>query len=132
MYATRQIRTTTRKSLRASDIFGLIAGATLLAGVLSTLVFLVPKLRPAHIELTAGEIAENERKAAEKVALAHREGSIIFVEPEVCHEHTFDNWTGSIAYKEKVDCDARIEKLRTQDAERTAERMRSVAEGFRR
>jgi len=132
MYATRPIRTTTRKSLRASDIFGLIAGATLLAGVLSTLVFLVPKLRPAQIELSADEIAENARKAAEKIALAHREGSILFVEPEVCQEHTFDNWTGSIVYKEKVDCDARLASLRKSEYDRAAERMRSVAEGFRR
>ncbi len=132
MYATHPVRTTTRKSLRLSDIVGLIAGAALLTGVLSALVFVVPKFGPAPVQLTAEEIAENARKAAEKVALAYRQGSILFVEPEVCQEHTFDNWTGAIAYKEKVDCDARLASLRKSENDRAAERMRSVAEGFRR
>lgn len=132
MYNSRLVQTHSRKSLRATDIVGLAAGAAFLLGLLSVVVFVVPQLRPAPIELTAEEIAENARKAALKVALAHREGSILFVEPEMCQEHSFDNWTGSIAFKEQVDCDARLAKLRRSDTERAAERMRSVVEGFRR
>ena len=70
--------------------------------------------------------------APHMAALAHREGSILFVDPEMCQEHTFDNWTGSIAFRETVDCDARLAGLRKSETERAAERMRSVAEGFRR
>lgn len=121
-----------RKSLRAADVVVLAAGAALLLGVLAVLVFVAPKLRPAQIELSADEITENARKAALKVALAHRQGSILFVDPEMCHEHSFDNWTGAIEYKEQIDCDARLDKLRKTENDRAAERMRSVAEGFRR
>ena len=132
MYVTRMNRTSARKSFRASDIAGFVVGAVLLAGALSGLVFVAQKFSPAKIELTAEEILENARKAAHMAALAHREGSILFVDPEMCQEHTFDNWTGSIAFKEKVDCDARLAGLRKSETERAAERMRSVAEGFRR
>lgn len=132
MYNTRLVRTHVRKPFRATDIVGFAVGAAFLLGVLSVLVFVAPNLRPTQIELSADQIAENARKAALKAALAHREGSIVFVEPEVCQEHTFDNWTGSIEYKEQIDCDARLAKLRKSDTERAAERMRSVVESFRR
>lgn len=121
-----------RKSLRIADIVGMAVSLALLLAVLSAVVIVAPKLRPAPTELTHEEILENARKAALKAALAHREGSILFVNPETCQEHSFDNWTGDIAYKEQVDCDARLAKLRKSDVERSAERMRSVAEGFRR
>jgi hypothetical protein len=132
MYNARLMRTHERKPMRTTDILGLAAGALFLLGLLSVAVFVIPKMRPAQIELSAEEVAENARKAALKAALAHRQGSILFVEPDVCQEHSFDNWTGSIQYKEKVDCDARIASLRKTETDRAAERMRSVAEGFRR
>ena len=132
MAFSRINRTVARKSFRASDIAGFIAGAVLLAGGLSTLVFVAQRMKPPPVELSAEEVLENARKAALKAALAHREGSILFVDPELCQEHTFDNWTGRIDFKEKVDCDARLASLRKSENDRAAERMRSVAEGFRR
>jgi hypothetical protein len=132
MYNARLMRTHVRKPMRATDILGLALGAAFLLGALSVVVFVVPKLRPATVELSAEEIAENARKAAAKVALAYRQGSILFVEPDVCQEHSFDNWTGAIEYKEQVDCDDRLAKLRKPENDRAAERMRSVVEGFRR
>lgn len=132
MSSTRLLRAHERKQLRATDVLGFAVGAAFLMGVLAVLVFVVPTLRPAQIELPAEEIAENARKAALKAAMAHREGSILFVDPEMCYEHSFDNWTGAIAYKEQVDCDARLAKLRKSESERSAERVRSVVEGFRR
>lgn len=132
MYNTRLLPSTERKRLRATDIVRLVAGATILLGVLAVLVFVAPQLRPAQIELSPEQIAENARQAALKAALAHREGTILFVDPEMCHEHSFDNWTGAIAFKEQIDCDARLSKLRKSETERSAERVRSVVEGFRR
>lgn len=132
MVTGRLTHTTQRKPLRLLDMLGMAAGAAALLGVLSAVVAIAPNFRPQKIELSAEEITENARKAAVKAALAHREGSILFVDPEVCQEHTFDNWTGNIAYKEQVDCDARLATLRKSEVERSAERMRSVAEGFRR
>jgi hypothetical protein len=132
MHTNRLLRASERKQLRATDIFGLAAGAAVLLGVLAVLVFVAPQLRPTQIELSPEQIAENARQAALKVALAHREGTILFVDPEICYEHSFDNWTGAIAYKEQIDCDARLAKLRKSETERSAERVRSVVEGFRR
>lgn len=132
MATARLVRPHLRKQLRATDIVGLALGAAFLVGMLSVLVFVVPKLRPAQIELSQEQIAENARQAALKAALAHRQGTIVFVDPEMCQEHSFDNWTGAIEYKEHIDCDARLAKLRKSDSERAAERVRSVVEGFRR
>lgn len=132
MYNSRLLRAQERKQLRATDVIRLAAGAALLMGVLAVLVFVAPRLKPAQIELSPEQIAENARQAALKVALAHREGTILFVDPEMCYEHSFDNWTGAIAYKEQIDCDARLAKLRKSETERSAERVRSVVEGFRR
>lgn len=132
MYNSRLLRAQERKQLRATDVIRLAAGAALLMGVLAVLVFVAPSLKPAQIELSQEQIAENARQAALKTALAHREGTILFVDPEMCYEHSFDNWTGAIAYKEQIDCDARLAKLRKSETERSAERVRSVVEGFRR
>jgi len=132
MYTTRLLRANERKRLRVTDILGLAAGAAVLLGVLAVLVFVAPRLRPTQIELSPEQIAENARQAALKAALAHREGTIVFVDPEMCSEHSFDNWTGSVSYKEQIDCDARLAKLRRSETERAAERVRSVVEGFRR
>ena len=125
-------RATERKKLRATDIVRLAAGAAVLLSVLGVLVFVAPRSKPAQVELTPEQIAENARQAARKAALAHREGTILFVDPEMCSEHSFDNWTGAIEYKEQIDCDARIASLRKSDSERAAERVRSVVDGFRR
>ncbi len=132
MYKSRLLRAQERKQLRATDVIRLAAGAALLTGVLAVLVFVAPRLKPAQIELSPEQIAENARQATLKAALAHREGTILFVDPEMCYEHSFDNWTGAIAYKEQIDCDARLAKLRKSETERSAERVRSVVEGFRR
>lgn len=132
MYNTRLLRATERKRLRATDILGLAAGAAVLMGVLGVLVFVAPRLNPAPVEPSAEQLAETARQAALKAALAHREGTILFVDPEMCYEHSFDNWTGNIAYREQIDCDARLAKLRKSETERSAERVRSVVEGFRR
>ena len=132
MNSTRLLRASERKQLRATDILGLAAGATVLLGVLAILVFVAPRLRPTQIELSPEQIAENARQAVLRAALAHREGTILFVAPESCDEHSFDNWTGTIAFKEQIDCDERLSKLRKSETERSAERVRSVVEGFRR
>lgn len=132
MYNTRLLRAQERKRLRATDVVRLGIGAAVLFGVLAVLVFVAPQLRPAQIEPSPEQIAENARRAARQAALAHREGTILFVDPEMCYEHSFDNWTGAIAYKEQIDCDSRLAKLRKSETERSAERVRSVVEGFRR
>ncbi|HWK95997.1 MAG TPA: hypothetical protein VNR39_11290 [Pseudolabrys sp.] len=132
MYNIRLLRAHERKRLRVTDILGLAAGAAVLLGVMAVLVFVAPRLKPTQIELSPEQIAENARQAALKAALAHREGTIVFVDPEMCSEHSFDNWTGSVSYKEQIDCDARLAKLRRSEAERSEERVRSVIEGFRR
>lgn len=132
MYVTRFMQTSERKPLRAGDIFALSVGAVLLVCVLSALVFVVPRVRPAQIGPSADEVADLARKEAVAVAMAHREGTILFVDPDACQEHSFDNWTGRIEFKEQVDCDARIEQLRKTQSEKSVARMKSVVEGFRR
>ncbi len=132
MYNTRLLRAQERKQLRATDVVRLAVGAAVLLCVLAALVVVVPRLRPAQVEPTPEQIAETARQAAREAALAHREGTILFVDPEMCSEHSFDNWTGAIEYRERIDCDARIAKLRKSETERSAERVRSVVEGFRR
>ncbi len=132
MYHTRLLRAHERKQLRASDVFALSVGAALLLGVLAVLVFVAPRLKPTQIEPTAEEVAEIARQASLRAALAHRQGTILIVDPDRCYEQSFDNWTGAIDYREPIDCDARLAKLRKSDAERNAERVRSVIEGFRR
>lgn len=121
-----------RKQLRSADLVGLAAGAAFLVGVLSVVMVVAPGFKQTSARVSAEDIAENARAAANKAALAHREGTILFVETDTCHEHSFDNWTGAIEFKDKVDCDERLAKLRKPDADRAAERMRNVVEGFRR
>lgn len=132
MNKTRLLRVNKRKQLRATDILGLAAGAAFLLGVLAVVAIVVPNMKPAQVELTPQQVAENARQAALKAALEHREGTILFVDPEMCSEHSFDNWTGAVQYKEQIDCDARIAKLRKSESDRAAERVRNVVDGFRR
>lgn len=132
MNKTLLLRANKRKQLRATDILGLAAGAAFLLGVLAVLAIVVPDMKPAKVELTPQQVAENARQAALKAALEHREGTILFVDPEMCSEHSFDNWTGAVQYKEEIDCDARIAKLRKSESDRAAERVRNVVDGFRR
>ena len=132
MNKTRLLRANKRKQLRATDILGLAAGAAFVLGVLAVVAIVVPNMKPAQVELTPQQVAENARQAALKAALEHREGTILFVDPEMCSEHSFDNWTGAVQYKEQIDCDARIAKLRKSESDRAAERVRNVVDGFRR
>ncbi|MBS0246601.1 MAG: hypothetical protein JSR61_08260 [Proteobacteria bacterium] len=118
--------------MRISDIGGLTIGAALLITVLSALVFFAPALKPDQHEPTADEIAAKIRQKNLIVRRAYRQGTILFVDPEACTDYSFDNWTGNIRYNSEVDCDERLAKMQKTQVEKSAERMRSVIEGFRR
>lgn len=121
-----------RKPLRMSDATGLSIGAALLVAILTTLVFVVPKLEPAQHEPTPAEIAAKIRQENLKARMAQRQGSILFVDPDSCSDYAFDNWTGNVRYKNEIDCDERIANMQKSQSDKAAERMRTVIEGFRR
>lgn len=114
-----------------SDVVALSVGGALLVGVLAALAILAPKFQPppqpTPQEIDAAVLRQNLRARA-----AHRQGSILIVDPESCTDAAFDNWTGDIGYQNQVDCDERIAQMRQKQADQGAERMRSVIEGFRR
>lgn len=119
-----------RRPLRMSDIVALSVGAALLVVVLAGLSLLAPKFqppKPTAQEINAAIMQQNLRARA-----AHRQGSILIVDPESCTDYAFDNLTGNIGHRNEVDCDERLAQMKQNQAEQGAERMRSVIEGFRR
>ncbi len=120
-----------RKPFRMSDVMALGIGAGLLVATLAVMLVVAPKFRPAEHVPTAAEIAARIRLENEEARIAHRQGSILIVDPDSCTDYNFDNWSGSVRYKSVVDCDERLARMQTTQTEKASERMRTVIEGFR-
>lgn len=131
-FAMRSPLANGRKPFRMSDAMALGIGAVLLGATLAIMLVVVPKFRPPEHVPTAAEIAERMRLENEEARLAHRQGSILIVDPDSCTDYNFDNWSGSVRYKSVVDCDERLARMQNTQTEKSSERMRTVIQGFRR
>ncbi|MBS0535273.1 MAG: hypothetical protein JSR72_14540 [Proteobacteria bacterium] len=131
-YAMRSPSANGRKPFRMADVLALVISAVLLAVILTVMLVVVPKFRPPEHVPTAAEIAARIRLQNEEARVAHRQGSILFVDPDSCTDYNFDNWSGSVRYKSVVDCDERLARMQSTQSEQAADRMRTVIEGFRR